>query len=200
MAVINLIEQEQNTRRTLERKVRLIGLSWFGVVAFAGLVWAGSMVYLGIMGAQLARTQQEIQKLQPAVKQLQQARAELGALQPMVTTLQDARKETGRWRYLFQHLSMQMPEGSYLTNAELGKRSDPKQPMEIVLRGISRTQENVGLLMLRLNQHPELEAIRLDYTQERTMSDGPPVYEFQVTAQVKGTAVVEKKEEKTSGS
>ncbi|MFQ3611380.1 MAG: PilN domain-containing protein [Fimbriimonadales bacterium] len=200
MAVINLIEQEQNYRRTLERKARMVGFGWFGVVALAGLAWAGSMLYIGLLARELDRTQQEIQKLQPAVKQLQQARAELGALQPMVTTLKDARKETGRWRQLFQHLSLQMPEGSYLTNAELGKRTNPEQPLEVVLRGISRNQENVGLVMLRLNQHPELEAVRLDYTQERTMADGPPVYEFQIAAQVKGTAVVKKKEEKSSGS
>ncbi len=200
MAVINLIEQEQNYRRTLERKARLIGLSWFAVVGFGGLLWAGAMLYIGVLASQLAKTQEEIQKLQPTVEQLKQARAELSAIQPMISTLQDARKETGRWRYLLQHLSMQTPEGSYLTNAELGKRSDPKQPMEIILRGVSRNQENVGLLMLRLNQHPELEKIRLDYTQERTVSEGQSLVEFQITAQVKGTAVAQKKEESSSGS
>jgi hypothetical protein len=42
--------------------------------------------------------------------------------------------------------------------------------------------------MLRLNQHPELENVRLDYSQERALSEAVSAVEFQITAQVKGTA------------
>jgi Tfp pilus assembly protein PilN len=89
---------------------------------------------------------------------------------------------------LFQHFSQHTPQGCYLTGAELGKRADPKKPMEITLKGIAENQQLVGELMLRLNQHPELEKVRLDYSQERALSETVAAVEFQITAQVKGTA------------
>jgi hypothetical protein len=39
MAVINLIAQEQQMRRQLERKTRLLGLGWLGVAGVIGAGW-----------------------------------------------------------------------------------------------------------------------------------------------------------------
>jgi Tfp pilus assembly protein PilN len=122
------------------------------------------------------------------LQQLRQAQAQLGALQPLVETLQNAQKDTRRWLQLFQHFSQHTPQGCYLIGAELGKRADPKKPLEITLKGIAETQQIVGEFMLRLNQHPELENVRLDYSQERALSELTTVVEFQITAQIKGTA------------
>ncbi len=196
MAVINLIEQERHLRRQFERKVRLIGLAWGAVVLMVLAGWGGVLLYLGALQFQSARIQEERTKLQPAVQALQRTQAELNALQPLVTTLQSARTDTGRWQRFFYHLSQHTPPNCFLTHVELGKRSDPKKPMEVVIRGTAESQETVGELMLRLNQNPDLENIRLDFTQERRLSESVPAFDFQLTAQVKGTAVQTKEEKK----
>ncbi|MCX7992561.1 MAG: PilN domain-containing protein [Fimbriimonadales bacterium] len=191
MAVINLIAQEQQLRRIAERKTRLLGLGWLLVGVLIGLGWSGLLIYIGAMSFQMARIEEQVVKLRPTVQQLKQAQAELGALQPLINTLQDARKDTGRWQQLFQHFTQHTPNGCFLTNVELGKRNDPKKPLEITLKGVAATQQLVGEFMLRLNQHPELEQVRLDYSQERALSEREVAVEFQISAQIKGTAQAE---------
>lgn len=201
MAVINLIAQEQHLRRMAERKTRMLGLGWLATGALVGVGWAGLLMYTGALTFQMARIEEQMVKLRPTVQQLKQAQAELGALQPLVSTLQNARKDTGRWQQLFQHFTQHTPNGCFLTGAELGKRADPKKPLEITLKGVAENQQQVGEFMLRLNQHPELEQIRLDYTQERALSEQRVAVEFQITAYIKGTAQAEpeKKEEQSGG-
>lgn len=188
MAVINLIAQEQQTRRQLERKTRLLGFGWLSVAGIIGAAWASLLLYGSNVNAQRAQVEAQLTQLRPTLQELRQTQAQLGALQPLIETLQNARKDTGRWQKLFQHFSQHTPQGCYLTGVELGKRADPKKPMEITLRGLAETQQIVGELMLRLNQHPELEQVRLDYSQERTLSELTTVVEYQITAQIKGTA------------
>ncbi|MGQ9656827.1 MAG: PilN domain-containing protein [Fimbriimonadales bacterium] len=188
MAVINLIAQEQQTRRQLERKTRLLGFGWLSVAGVVGAAWASLLLYGSSVNAQRAQVEAQLTRLRPTLQELRQTQAQLGALQPLIETLQNARKDTGRWQKLFQHFSQHTPQGCYLTGVELGKRADPKKPMEITLKGLAETQQIVGELMLRLNQHPELEQVRLDYSQERTLSELTTVVEYQITAQIKGTA------------
>jgi len=188
MAVINLIAQEQQLRRVAERKTRAMGFGWIVTGGLIGVGWAGLLMYAGTLTMQRAQIEEQMVKLRPTVQQLKQVQAEMNTLQPLIETLQNARKDTGRWQKLFQHLAQHTPDGCFLTGAELGKRSDPKKPMEITLKGIAENQQRVGEFMLRLNQHPELEQVRLDYTQERTLSEQQSAVEFQITAQVKGTA------------
>jgi len=188
MAVINLIAQEQQMRRQLERKTRLLGFGWLTVAGIIGAGWASLLLYGSSLNAQRAQVEAQLTQLRPTLQQLKQTQAQLAALQPLVETLQNAQKDTRRWLQLFQHFSQHTPQGCYLTGAELGKRADPKKPMEITLKGLAETQQIVGELMLRLNQHPELENVRLDYSQERALSELTTVVEFQITAQIKGTA------------
>lgn len=188
MAVINLIAQEQQMRRQLERKTRLLGFGWLTVAGIIGAGWASLLLYGNSINAQRAQVEAQLTELRPTLQQLKQTQAQLAALQPLVSTLQNAQKDTRRWLQLFQHFSQHTPQGCYLTGAELGKRADPKKPMEITLKGLAETQQLVGELMLRLNQHPELENVRLDYSQERALSELTTVVEFQITAQIKGTA------------
>jgi len=188
MAVINLIAQEQQMRRQLERKTRLLGFGWLTVAGVIGAGWASLLLYGSSLNAQRAQVEAQLTQLRPTLQQLKQTQAQLAALQPLVETLQNAQKDTRRWLQLFQHFSQHTPQGCYLTGAELGKRADPKKPMEITLKGLAETQQIVGELMLRLNQHPELENVRLDYSQERALSELTTVVEFQITAQIKGTA------------
>jgi Tfp pilus assembly protein PilN len=188
MAVINLIAQEQQMRRQLERKTRMLGFGWLTVAGIIGAAWASLLLYGSSINAQRAQVEAKLTQLRPTLQQLKQTQAQLGALQPLVETLQNAQKDTRRWLQLFQHFSQHTPQGCYLTGAELGKRADPKKPMEITLKGLAETQQIVGEFMLRLNQHPELENVRLDYSQERALSELTTVVEFQITAQIKGTA------------
>jgi len=188
MAVINLIAQEQQMRRQLERKTRVLGFGWLTVAGIIGAGWASLLLYGNNINAQRAQVEAQLTELRPTLQQLKQTQAQLAALQPLVSTLQNAQKDTRRWLQLFQHFSQHTPQGCYLTGAELGKRADPKKPMEITLKGLAETQQIVGEFMLRLNQHPELENVRLDYSQERALSELTSVVEFQITAQIKGTA------------
>lgn len=201
MAVINLIAQEQQLRRIVERKTRLLGVGWIVAGALVGAGWVGLLMYTSALALQMARIEEQMIKLRPTVQQLKQVQAEMGALQPLVNTLQNARKDTGRWQQLFQHFAQHTPNGCFLTGAELGKRADPKKPLEITLKGVAENQQLVGEFMLRLNQHPELEQVRLDYSQERALSEQRVAVEFQITALIKGTAQPEpEKKEGQSGS
>lgn len=200
MAVINLIAQEQQLKRTTERKVRLLGMGWLLVATLVVLAWGGLLLYAGALTQQQAQIEEQMVKLRPTLQQLQQTQAELRALQPLVETLRNAHKDTRRWQQLFHHLSQHTPEGCFLTGVELGKRTDPKQPMEITLKGIAQTQQLVGELMLRLNQHPELERIRLDYSQERALGEQLSAVEFQISALIKGTAQATPSKEGQSGT
>ncbi|CUU05647.1 MAG: PilN domain-containing protein [Fimbriimonadales bacterium] len=199
MSVINLIAQDRLKRQQLARKVRLAGLAWFGVVVLVAVGWGGAILYVGALSLQTARIEEEMVRLNPTVQALKQVQAQLNALQPTVTTLQNARTETGRARKLLQHLSQHTPAGCYLSAIEFGKRSDPKKPMEVVLRGTADKQETVGELMLRLNQHPDLEKVRLDFSQERTLGETQSAFDFQITAEIKGTAIQTKEEKKDGG-
>lgn len=194
MAVINLIAQEKQLRRVAERKVRLAGMSWLLAGMLVGLGWGGLMLYANTLLQQRAEVEAQLTQLRPTLQQLQRVQTELNALRPLVETLRNAHKDTKRWQQLFQHLSQHTPEGCFLTGAELGKRADPKRPLEITLKGIAQTQQLVGEFMLRLNQHPELEQVRLDYSQERPLSEHITAVEFQITAHIKGTAQPEPKE------
>lgn len=199
MAVINLIAQEKQLRRVAERKVRLVGMSWLLVAVLIGLGWGGLLLYAGTILQQQAEVDAQMAELRPTLQQLQQVQTELNTLRPLVETLRNAHKDTKRWQQLFQHLSQHTPEGCFLTGAELGKRNDPKRPLEITLKGIAQTQQLVGEFMLRLNQHPELEQVRLDYSQERALSEQTTAVEFQITAHIKGTAQPEPKEGQSGG-
>lgn len=201
MAVINLIAQEQMLRRQAERKMRLLGLGWLVAAAFVGVGWGGLLLYMGMLALQRAQIEEKMTQLKPSLQQVQQVQAELNALQPLVNTLQNARKDTGRWQQLFHHFTRHTPEGCFLIGAELGKRNDPKKPLEITLRGVAENQQRVGEFMLRLNQHPDLEKVRLDYSQARTQNDLSSVVEFQIVASIKGTGTPEpEKKEAQSGS
>lgn len=196
MSVVNLIAQDRLRRQQLVRKVRLVGLAWVAVIGLVALGWGGAILYVGVLSYQTARIEEEMVRLNPTVQALKRTQAQLQSLQPTVATLQNARTETGRARKLLQHLSQHTPTGCYLTAIEFGKRSDPKKPMEVVFRGTAEKQETVGELMLRLNQHPDLEKIRLDFSQERTLSETLSAFDFQITAEVKGTAVQRKEASK----
>ncbi len=189
MPVINLIEPELQRRQSLQRRIRLLGLVWFGLIGLTAFGWGTLILYTGYLQVQSARMQAEIVRLTPTMHAVQQTQQALNTLQPQISTLQTARTETGRWRGLLQHLSQHTPPACYLTSVEFGKRTDPKKPMEIVIKGIASSQQAVGDLMLRLNQHSEIENVRLDYTQERNLSEENSAIEFQLTAQIKGSAV-----------
>lgn len=199
MAVINLIAQEKQLRRIAERKVRVAGMSWLLVAVLIGLGWGGLLLHASTILQQQAEVNAQMTKLRPTLQQLQQVQNELNTLRPLVETLRNAHKDTKRWQQLFQHLSQHVPDGCFLTGAELGKRTDPKRPLEITLKGIAQTQQLVGEFMLRLNQHPELEQVRLDYSQERALSEQTTAVEFQITAHIKGTAQPEPKEGQSGG-
>ncbi|MEN3000885.1 MAG: PilN domain-containing protein [Armatimonadota bacterium] len=189
MPVINLIEQELHHRQRLQRRIRLLGLIWFGLIALTALGWGALMLYAGYLQLESGRMQEEIVRLTPTVRAVQQTQLQLNQLQPQIQTLQTARKETGRWRQLLHHLSRHTPPTCYLTSVEFGKRADPKKPMEVVIKGIATNQQAVGDFMLHLNQHANLENVRLDYTQGRALDNEADTVEFQITAQVKGTAM-----------
>jgi len=199
MSVVNLIAQDRLRRQKLARRVRLVGLAWVAVVGFVAMGWGGAILYVGALNYRSARIDEEMVRLNPAVRALKQTQAQLQSLQPTVATLQNARTETGRARKLLQHLSQHTPAGCYLTAIEFGKRSDPKKPMEVVFRGTAEKQETVGELMLRLNQHPDLEKIRLDFSQERTLSETQSAFDFQITAEVRGTSVQTKEASQNGG-
>jgi hypothetical protein len=146
MPVINLIEQEIQHRQRLERRIRLLGLVWFSLIALGGAGWATLILYAGTLQLQSARMEEEIIRLTPTMRAVQQTPT---ATERLAAQNQHASGCTPRdgdaGDSMLQHLSQHTPPACYLVSVEFGKRNDPKKPMEIVIKGIASNQQAVTI-------------------------------------------------------
>lgn len=145
MAVINLIAQEQQIRRQLERKTRVLGFSWLSVAGVIGAGWASLLLYGSSLNAQRAgRSATRATASHPATTQADAGAA--GRAQPPIETLQNARKDTGRWQKLFQHFSQHTPQGCYLTGESWANAQTPKSRWKSRLRESPRISKSSASL------------------------------------------------------
>ena len=107
-------------------------------------------------------------------------------LEPKVKTLEDGQKLTDKWSRILAHMAVQTPKGVWLT-ALRSARIDEENPTTVSLVGLSPDQSPVGEYILRLQNAKDLESVNPKNTHPKDFG-GKPMVEFEITAQIKGTA------------
>jgi Tfp pilus assembly protein PilN len=193
MPFINLI-QEHVLAGKRERKRAQMALTCFVVATCLAVGANGYCLYQGeSLESQIAVLKQENEKHKGMLAQIEQNRLELLDLAPRLKTLSNAQVMTQRWSTILDHLSKQTPPGAWLTSVR-SQGSDPSKPLQTSFQGLSSRQELVGEFILRLQACKELENVNLKFTAEKIVNTGKGI-EFDVSAEVAGTAEAKPKDE-----
>lgn len=198
MPLINLIQEQRLARRRNEGKAR----TFFFVFVGSAVASLGGFGYFFLQSEGLARekTQLEAQiaKSAPLVKQIEEYQTQYGQLAPRLKTLEDAQLVSNRWGRILTHIATQTPSPTWLTALRV-QGSDAAKPINLSVQGVSPNQEPISEFILRLQNSKDLENVGLKYSQEKMMQRTKAV-EFEVTADIVGTAEAKPKEEKEGES
>ena len=199
MPLVNLIQEQRLAAARAERKTRVLFFSFVGSVV-ASVFAVGAISF---RTDQLKREEAQLlalaARLKPLKGQIAKADAEKAKLTPRLKTLEDAQVATNRWSNVLRHLSTNTPARTWLTSIRSKVETDPTKPIEISLVGMSAAQEPVGEFMLRTQNAEDLEAVNLRYTQEKATAGGGKAIEFEVAAQIVGSAEPKPVEEVKEG-
>jgi len=163
------------------------------------MAYGGLSLYVASMESQTRDMQAEITQLEPVLRDVELTRQQLNALSPQINSLKSAHTDTTRWQRILAHLSANAPRNFWVTGVRTGERSNPKAPITVSITGVASTQELVGEFMLRLNQSSDLDKVELRFTQERMLNAFISGVDFEVSAALKGTEPLQKKEENANG-
>ena len=199
MPLINLIETRRIAARREERSVRI------GLLALCGTASVCILGY-GFLFLQAEGLSQEERtlaatkaKLEPLLKRIAEDEAERADLEPRLKTLVDAQKLTGRWGRILGHMTINTPEGAWLTSVRC--TAEAEKAVSLSLSGVGRDQAHAAEFMMRVQNAADLENVQLKFTQEK-MLEKESAIEFEVGADIIGTTppvkatLVEGKEEK----
>jgi Tfp pilus assembly protein PilN len=167
MPLINLIAEQRSARRAGIRRTRFTMMVWgvellVCVGAFGFILWQ-----VDKQNERLAELEAKNAALQPQLDVLDVGKKELSMLVPRLTTLQNAGKFTDRWIRILEHLSMEMPQGAWLTGIRIGQSKQDSEDVDVTFTGIAVNQELVGETMMRLNNSPDLGDMELKFTREK---------------------------------
>ena len=193
MPYINLIQEQRAVARRNEIRTRagffaFIGIGFVSVMGYGALYLKGQD-----LKSQEASLQAELQRLEPIKKQIESNKKVESELQPRLTTLLDAQQLTDRWIHILNHFTTQTPGNTWLTKVQ-SSINDPQKGVMVTLTGMSTSQDPVGEFMQRTQNEPNLEGVTLKYTNEKPTMGGPAI-EFELEAEVAGTAPKKTKEE-----
>jgi Tfp pilus assembly protein PilN len=178
---INLIASRREERKRLETLSRHLLFSVAIAFGLGVAVWSFLAVRTFALRGDLAETNTEIVKLQPAVDKIEYYRTQTTKLRPKIDCLEKARVRTLYWRDLTESLGHSMSQDTWLTAIDIQDRTDAQagRVREMVLKGVSFTQGRVGVMMMRVNRSPYFEGVRLNYTREGNIN-GEPMLDFEV--------------------
>ena len=185
MPHINLIEVRRIAARRAEKNVR-IGLLTLSGTAAVCIVGYG---YLFLQAEGLHQEEGRLtaakKKLDPLLKEIAADTEERGGLEPRLKSLTDAQTLTGRWGRILQHLTLNTPQGSWLTAVRC-TGSDATKPVTLSFAGVGHDQADAAEFMMRVQNAPDLENVQLRFTQEKIL-DKSTAIEFEVGADIAGT-------------
>lgn len=193
MPYINLIQEQRFGIRQQEKRARTLLFLFAGVSCVSVLAFGFFLLQAEQANGEYQRLQREFQKLQPIVAKIESNDRQLQTLAPRLTTLQGAQQATDRWSRILDHLSRNVPSGVWLTNLRC-ITTDPTNPVQVSVTGMSATQDSVGDLILRLQGCPDLANVTLKYTQEKIVEMKKGL-EFEITGDIVGTEEKKAKEE-----
>lgn len=193
MPHINLIQEQRSHARKSELRTRA------GFFAFVGIAFVsvGAYGFLFLQSADLSsqesKLQAELQQLEPIKKKIEDNEKVVSELQPRLTSLEDAQTLTERWIHILHHFTTQTPANTWLTNLR-SAGTDATKPVTVTVNGMSTSQTPVGEFMMRTQNEKNLDNVTLNSTQEKPTLAGPAI-EFEIVADVKGTAPEKLKDE-----
>lgn len=193
MPFINLIQEQRLQARTDERKARTFFMV-FALTGAASVTAFGFLAFLTeVTSSERSRLQAAVQKNAPVVREIEENQKQISELNPRLQTLEDAQVLTERWGRILGHIATQTPKGTWLTGIR-SVSTNPDQPIELSLVGISDTQERIAEFILRIQNSADLENVQLRFTQEKLVQQGRGI-EFDMKAGIVGTAVEKAKDE-----
>ncbi|MBX3111837.1 MAG: PilN domain-containing protein [Fimbriimonadaceae bacterium] len=197
MPLINLIREQRLAARQREQKAKTALLGTLGAGGLA-LIGAGALLLdttrLNLEASNLEAKQK---KLAPILKQLDDAEKEIDRLTPRIETLKKAKDATQKWNIVLNHLSGNTPKGSWLTGIKT-TQTDKTKPVLVTFTGMASSHESASEFTLRLTYCNELQNPTLKSTTEKTAQGNTKVYEFEVTAELKGSGEEAKSKEAKS--
>jgi Tfp pilus assembly protein PilN len=186
MPYINLIAEQRARSRDRARKARMVLFTFVGAATIS-LVSVGYLVIrCEAIAAEIRSLEAQALALKPIKDSIEQNQNQLASLRPRLLTLSTAQKDTERWSRILDHLSLVMPENTWLTQVTAVGSSDVSKPIEVSWTGLSREQNLVGELMLRMQRSTDFGNVNLKYTETKTNSFGRGI-EFQISTDVVGT-------------
>ena|SRR5438874_905942 len=187
MPLINLIAEQRAQLRNQGKKARI----WFFAFAGTACMGAASVGFLFLraesLGSEISSLQTKALELKPFEDAIAKNQKMLADLKPRLETLNTARMDTQRWSRILGHISLVMPDNTWLTSVAAQQGSDQTKPVEIAWTGMTTDQNLVGDLMLRMQKSIDLQNVQLRYTETKRTSTGEGV-EFQIASEVMGTA------------
>lgn len=187
MPLINLIKEQRLAAKRAERTTRSAFVGF--TVSAVAVVSAFGFVLFQTESASAAegKLRADQKKLAPIVAQITKIESDYSNLEPRTKILEDAQLASDRWLRILTHLQTQTPQTTWLTTMR-GTAVDPSKPTLLTLAGAGSAQEPIAEFILRTQNAPDLENVTLKYTQERMVGKARAI-DFEVTADVKGTAV-----------
>ncbi len=197
MPLINLIREQRLAARQREQKARTAFMATLGLGGLAVLAAGGLLLDTTRLNLEASNLEAKQKKLQPMLESLDKANKEIDRLKPRIETLETATKSTEKWKAILDHLKTDTPTGAWLTGIK-SQQSDKAKPMVVTFTGMAPSNESASEFTLRLTSCAELQNPTLKSTTERTAEHSQKVYEFEVSAELKGTEADTKTKEKTS--
>jgi Tfp pilus assembly protein PilN len=197
MPLINLIQEQRLARKRNEAKARSFFLVFVGSAVASVAGYGFFLFQTDSLGREKAQLEAQIQKNTPLVKQIEDNDKLYGQLSPRLQTLEDAQTVSGRWGRILTHLSHQTPGSTWLTAMRV-QAADSTKPISLSVQGVAPGQAPISEFILRLQNCKDLENVSLKYSQEKVIQLNKAV-EFEVTADIVGTAEAKPKEEKDEG-
>lgn len=199
MPNVNLIAEQRSQYRRSARKTQV----WFFASSATAVMSLFAVGFLLLATeskkGELRGLQAEYEKQSPIRDEIEKNGDALGLLKPRLDTLISARASTEKWSTILNHISLTMPEGTFLTNVRSQSPNDPSKPIEFELTGMSLEQNLIGSFMIALQGCPEFGTVALRYTEEKRAQQGTGL-EFAISTSIAGSEDVAPKssEEKKS--
>jgi Tfp pilus assembly protein PilN len=191
MPLINLIQEQRAHVHRKEREARILVISTVAIGALSFLTSAAFVLETGRAGLEAVALQQRKKKLAPMLERLEQNQRTIAELDPRLKTLQTAVTDSQKWERVLGHLKVNTPEGIYLNGIKC-QQNDPTQGTVVQFTGNSRSLDEIGSYVMRLELSEDLEDVAMKFAQERVGADRSKALEFEILATVSGTKQAKK--------
>lgn len=194
MPMINLIQEQRLAAAQNDKRSRALFMS-FVASAMLGLAATGFLfLQAESKQSEVANLTRRVDKLEPVLEKISANEKVLNIMAPKLATLSDAKDLNQRWSKILDFLTRNTPEGLWLTALRCSQ-TDPNDPVQLTVQGLSLSQDAVGDLLLRLKSSEDLfERADLKFTQEENVETGR--IKFELIGHVTGTGAPKPKAKK----